>query len=63
MSRRVPSGPSPRVTGRTIQIAVRLPHALHAALAERGPVSPQIVGLVAREVAAEVAREALGEVD
>ena len=51
MSRRVPSGPSPRVTGRTIQVAVRLPLALHAALVERGPVAPQIVRAVVRDVA------------
>lgn len=34
MSRRVPSGPSPRVTGRTEQIAVRVPLA-HADAARK----------------------------
>lgn len=51
MSRRVPSGPSPRRTGRTIQVAVRLPLAMHAALVERGAVAPQLVEAAARYLA------------
>lgn len=39
-------------TSRTQLIALRLPVAMHAALAARGPVSPQIVEAVGRYLAA-----------
>jgi hypothetical protein len=36
---------SPRINARSIQVAVRLPLDVHAALLARGPISPQIIEL------------------
>jgi hypothetical protein len=43
MSKRVPSGPSPRETGRTIQFAVRIPKDLLAELEPYGPIAAQLI--------------------
>lgn len=43
MSKRVPSGPSPYETSRTIQIAVRMPKDLLAEVRARGSVTKQVI--------------------
>lgn len=43
MSKRVPSGPSPRTTGKTKQIAVRVPLALYGDLEKRGNITKQVL--------------------